>query len=98
MNPETPRTNAFDLGNLPFERTRCEWKDHARQLERELNEYEKLTTAYVQENNALRKTAGIVADWLERSHQINPADMVARNMDLAKELRMAAMPNDQAEP
>ena len=95
MNPETPRTNAFDLGNLPFERTRCEWKDHARQLERELNEYEKLTTAYVQENNALRKTAGIVADWLERSHQINPADMVARNMDLAKELRMAAMPNEK---
>ena len=45
----------------------------ALQLERELND--------------LRKTAGFVADWLERSHQIKPADMVARNILLAKELR-----------
>ena len=50
------------------------------------------------ELNDLRKTAGIVADWLERSRQINPADMVSRNMDLAKELRMAAMPNGLPEP
>ena len=38
----------------------------------------------------LLKTMNIVADWLERSHQINQADMVARNLLLAKELRMAA--------
>ena len=41
----------------------------------------------------LLKTMSIVADWLERSHQINPADMVARNLELAKELRLAAMLN-----
>jgi len=44
----------------------------------------------------LRKAAGIVADWLERSHQINPADMVSRNLLLAKELRAAAMPNEKS--
>ena len=76
---ESEEHDIMHAANEDAELTRRNLINQLTELQRELND--------------LRKTAGIVADWLERSHQINPADMVSRNMDLAKELRSAAMPN-----
>jgi len=39
--------------------------------------------------NDMTRTMRIVADWLERSDQIQPEDQVGRNKDLAQELRLA---------
>lgn len=38
--------------------------------------------------SGLLKTMRIVAEWLERSKLTDPDNMVSRNMDLAKELRL----------
>jgi hypothetical protein len=46
----------------------------------------------------LVKTINTVADWLERSNQINPDDMIARNLLLAKELRAVTMNQQKAVP
>lgn len=45
----------------------------------------------------LARTMQIVADWLERSDQIEPSQHVARNTELARELRLSIAANSELE-